>query len=179
MTRKSTQRSKFVENTVAEIIRVNHAGEFGAKRIYEGQLAVLGKHKQIQEMQKQELSHLGYFDDEMKKRQVRPTVFHPIWNIAAFGLGAATALLGEKAAMACTVAVESVIEKHYMSQIETLEIITGEDDLKEQITKFRKEEMDHHDTALAYGLEDSVPHQSLIKIVSGITKIAIALSKKL
>lgn len=178
MKRKSTQHNKFTKNIIDEIIRVNHAGEFGAKRIYEGQLAVLGNHKQIKEMQEQELAHLEYFENEIRKRQVRPTALHPLWNIAAFGLGAATAILGERAAMACTVAVERVIEEHYQSQIETLEHIEGEEKLTKKIAQFRKEEMEHHDTALEHDFKDSTLHQGLIKTVSAITKLAIALSKK-
>ncbi|MFX9023691.1 demethoxyubiquinone hydroxylase family protein, partial [Acinetobacter baumannii] len=98
---------------VDRVIRVDHAGEYGARRIYEGQLAVLGRHAQIEHMAEQERAHLAGFEKMVVERRVRPTLLTPIWHVAGFALGAATALLGEKAAMACTEAVEEVIDEHY------------------------------------------------------------------
>ena len=126
---------------IDRIIRVDHAGEFGARRIYEGQLAVLKNHPDaavIRHMHEQELTHLRAFERLMVERRVRPTALHPLWNLAGFALGAATAMLGPKAAMACTVAVEEVIDEHYRQQHEQL----GEDEaeLKNTIEKFRAEE---------------------------------------
>ena len=109
---------------IDEIIRVNHAGEFGAQQIYHGQMEFLRDEESvatISEMKKQEEKHFEYFKTEMTKRRVRPTILHPLWRVAGYTLGAATALMGKKAAMACTVAVEEVIEEHYQEQIEALE----------------------------------------------------------
>src|SRR5215471_580117 len=131
------------EDDIAAMIRVDHAGEFGALRIYEGQLAVLGlEHTPgaaaIRQMAEQEQSHFDVFDEMVKERKVRPTALEPVWRVAGFALGAATALLGEKAAMACTVAVEDVIDEHYRNQIERLG--KNEPELKEAISRFREDE---------------------------------------
>lgn len=163
---------------IEEIIRVDHAGEYGAKRIYLGQLSVLKDNKKIKEMYEQELEHLEYFENEMKRRQVRPTALSPIWHFGGFALGAATAFLGEKAAMACTVAVESVISQHYQEQLDSLQDIKNEDALREKIKKFRNDEIEHHDAGIEYGAEQAVGYGILTGIVKGITKAAISISKR-
>lgn len=162
------------------MVRVNHAGEYGAKRIYAGQLAILGKSASgatIRHMAEQEEAHLKAFSDLMVKRQVRPTVLSPLWHVAGFAMGAATALLGDKAAMACTVAVESVIDEHYAAQEKTL----GDRDpeLKNMISKFRAEEMEHHDTALEHGAEQSPFYDALTSVIKLQTKVAIWLSSRI
>lgn len=172
---KKNRLSKAIE----EIIRVDHAGEYGAKRIYLGQLAVLKDNETIKNMYEQELEHLEFFESEMKRRQVRPTVLSPIWHFGGFALGAATALFGEKAAMACTVAVESVISEHYQEQLESLQDIKNEDVLREKIKKFRNDEIEHHDAGIEHGAEQAVGYGILTGVVRGITKAAIVISKKL
>jgi 3-demethoxyubiquinol 3-hydroxylase len=144
------------EELIARMIRVDQAGEYGARRIYEGQLAVLGKSPSaptIKHMYEQELEHLNTFNRLMVERRVRPTLLHPLWHVAGFALGAATALMGEKAAMACTVAVEETIDEHYRAQAEKL----GEDEapLRETIERFRAEELEHRDIGYEHGAEQT------------------------
>lgn len=164
---------------IARMVRVNHAGEYGAKRIYAGQLAVLGKSdcgNMLRHMAEQEQEHLDYFADEMVKRRVRPTALIPLWHVAGFALGAGTALLGKKAAMACTVAVEAVIGDHYAGQEE--ELGDKEPELKEKIQKFRAEELEHHDIGLENGAEGT-PFYGLLKgVISLNTKLAIWLAAR-
>src|ERR1700691_3206109 len=133
---------------VERMIRVDQAGEYGAARIYDGQLAVLNGRpvaKEIRRMAAQEKKHLAAFDRLISESRVRPTALTPVWHVAGFALGAATAMLGERAAMACTVAVEEVIDEHYRRQIETL----GQDEsaLKQTLIEFRDDEIEHRDTA--------------------------------
>ncbi len=164
---------------IARMIRVNHAGEYGAKRIYAGQLAVLGKSPVahlLREMAEQEQKHLDTFSQMAVKRRVRPTALMPLWHVAGFAMGAATALLGEKAAMACTVAVESVIDEHYAQQEAALG--ADEAELKETIGIFRKEEMEHHDMALENGAKSSPFYHILTHVVVYQTKLAIWLSTR-
>lgn len=167
------------EERLARMIRVDHAGEYGAKRIYAGQLAVL-KHAPsapvIRHMAEQEEAHLAAFETLIKERRVRPTALMPIWHIMGFALGAGTALIGEKAAMACTVAVEEVIDAHYAKQIETL----GETEpkLKETLEQFRAEEAEHRDTGLAYGAEGAPAYPVLSHAIKTATKLAIWLSER-
>jgi len=146
---------------IEAMIRVDHAGEYGAVRIYEGQLAVLdawpGSREAaatIRRMAAQEQHHLETFDKLVNERRVRPTALEPVWRVAGFALGAATALLGEKAAMACTAAVEEVIDEHYARQIERLD---GDAALKQTVKEFRAEEIAHRDEALAHGAKASRP----------------------
>ncbi|CAG9768664.1 unnamed protein product [Ceutorhynchus assimilis] len=164
-----------------EIIRVDHAGELGADRIYAGQMAVLGttsKGPLIQHMWDQEKGHRAKFEELIKKYRVRPTVMTPIWNIAGFALGAGTALLGEKAAMACTVAVETVIVEHYNDQLRTLlEDPEANKELMEVITKFRDEEQEHHDTGIDHGAEQAPYYTFLSDIIKSGCKVAITISK--
>src|SRR5271156_2264999 len=131
------------------VLRVDHAGEYGAKRIYEGQLAVLGDGpatQAIREMAAAEAEHLAWFDKELVARRVRPTALHPFWHVAGYALGAATALMGPKAAMACTVAVEEAIDEHYQAQEDALGDI--EPALKEAIERFHADELAHRDIAI-------------------------------
>jgi ubiquinone biosynthesis monooxygenase Coq7 len=161
------------------MIRVDHAGEYGAKRIYAGQLAVLRNRESgplIQHMADQEEAHLAWFSDAIIKRQVRPTLLHPVWHVAGYALGAATALMSEKAAMACTAAVESVIDEHYARQIETL----GDSDpeLSAAIQKFRAEEVEHHDTAIDSGAEEAAGYGLLSAAIKFGCRMAICTAER-
>ncbi len=164
---------------IHSVIRVNHAGEYGAKRIYAGQLAIL-KNKPcaetIRHMAEQEDEHLAAFSEMIGKRRVRPTILLPIWHVAGFALGAGTALLGEKAAMACTVAVEEVIEEHYTEQLNELD--DSEKEMKQKIEKFRAEEVEHRDIGLANGAEDALAYPILSSVIKNTSKAAIWLSKR-
>lgn len=163
------------------MIRVNHAGEYGAKRIYAGQLAVLkGTESEatIQHMAEQEQVHLDYFEQEIVKRKVRPTALHPLWHVGGFALGAATALMGEKAAMACTVAVEETIDEHYKEQLDALDGVTEEKELRDAIAKFREEELEHRDTGLEHRAEDAPGYPVLYSAVRNISKLAIKLAER-
>jgi ubiquinone biosynthesis monooxygenase Coq7 len=163
---------------IEEIIRVNHAGEFGAKRIYQGQLSVLKGNKEIEHMLEQELHHLDYFENEIKNRKVRPTILSPIWNIAGFALGALTARLGEKAAMACTVAVEEVIGEHYQEQLDELKNTPQEKELRKKIAKFRDEELEHRDKGIEMDAKNAPAYPLLTGFIKIASKTAIMLSKK-
>ncbi|XP_045497515.1 5-demethoxyubiquinone hydroxylase, mitochondrial [Colias croceus] len=166
-----------------EIIRVDHAGELGADRIYAGQMAVLGTSKEgplIQHMWEQEKKHREKFEELISKYRVRPTVMMPLWNVAGFALGAGTALLGKEAAMACTVAVETVIVDHYNDQLRTLmEDPNIDKEILETITKFRDEEQEHHDTGIDHGAEQAPFYQALTEVIKTGCKVAIAISKKI
>jgi ubiquinone biosynthesis monooxygenase Coq7 len=166
------------QKELASMIRVDHAGEYGARKIYEGQLAILKGHKEIKHMYEQELAHLEYFEKELVRRKVRPTVFTPLWSMGAFMLGAASALLGEKAAMACTTAVEEVIDEHYKQQVEKLGQHKDEEILRKKIEKFRAEELEHRDTGLEHGAKEMFGYGIFTKAVKRITKTAILLSKR-
>lgn len=170
---------------IKEMIRVDHAGEYGAVRIYSGQLAVFKHlpHKKamtasLQRMAKEEEEHLERFDKLVNERHVRPTAMNPLWHFGGYALGAATALMGEKAAHACTVAVESVIDEHYQRQIDELDAMGTEEDLKETIVRFREEEIAHKQEALEQGAEEAPGYPVLSNIIQGICRTAIALSEK-
>ncbi len=168
------------ETLLAEIVRVDQAGEYGAKRIYEGQLAVLGKTDvapALRAMLAQEVEHLGAFNRIMADRAVRPTALEPIWHVAGFALGAATALLGKDAAMACTVAVENVIADHYAEQ--AAQLGDDEKDLRDTITRFRGDELHHRDVSLEAGAENAPAYPVLTGAISAGTRLAIWLSKKI
>ena len=164
-----------------EIIRVDHAGEYGATRIYDGQIAVFGKDskigKTIQHMADQEQEHIEKFNELLIEKRVRPTALLPVWNIAGFALGAGTALIGEKAAMACTVAVEKVIGEHYREQQNLLE--DDEKELKKTIAKFEKDELEHHDIGLEHDAENAPGYKVMTKVIEIGCKAAIAISKKI
>jgi ubiquinone biosynthesis monooxygenase Coq7 len=161
------------------MIRVDQAGEFGAARIYAGQLAVLGKSSAapaLRHMADQEQKHLDAFNELMAQRRVRPTVLSPVWHVAGFAMGAATALLGEKAAMACTVAVEEVIDEHYANQAAQL----GDDEaeLRDMIEAFRDEELEHRATALDHGAEQAPAYEPLTGAVKAASRLAIWFSER-
>ena len=165
---------------IARMIRVDHAGEFGAQRIYAGQLAVLKKSASaatIRHMAKQEDAHLAAFEKLIAEKKVRPTVLHPLWHIAGFALGAATAALGEKAAMACTVAVEEVIDEHYQRQLDDLG--NSEPSLRRMIIKFRDEEIAHKKTGLDHGALDLPYYAVLRTFIRAGSKTAIWLSERI
>jgi ubiquinone biosynthesis monooxygenase Coq7 len=161
-------------------LRVNHAGEYGAQRIYAGQIAVLGESEigdVLRHMAAQEEAHLAYFDRALTERGVRPTALHPFWHVAGYALGAATALMGKRAAMACTVAVEEAINEHYTAQAARLDAREGE--LREKVETFRREEMEHHDTALEHEAERAPGFRPLKAIIKLGCKAAIRLSERI
>ena len=192
--KKKTKKKSIVKKKIAkesksttdktildEIIRVDHAGEYGATRIYDGQIAVFGKDskigKTIQHMADQEQEHIEKFNELLVEKRVRPTALLPVWNIAGFALGAGTALMGEKAAMACTVAVEKVIGEHYREQQNLLE--DDEKELKKTIAKFEKDELEHHDIGLEHDAENAPGYKVMTKVIEIGCKAAIAISKKI
>jgi ubiquinone biosynthesis monooxygenase Coq7 len=167
------------EAQVARMIRVDHAGEYGAKRIYQGQLAVLGhtdKAETIRHMQAQEQVHLDTFAALIAQRRVRPTALLPFWHLAGFALGAATAALGTRAAMACTVAVEEAIDEHYRAQVETLG--DSEPELRQTIETFRAEELEHRDIGLANEAELAPAYRLLSAAIKVGCKVAIKASER-
>ena len=161
------------------MLRVDHAGEYGAVRIYQGQMSVLGnsaKAPVLKHMLEQEEEHLAAFNTLVAERRVRPTALLPIWHVAGFALGAGTALLGERAAMACTVAVEEVINEHYAGQVADL----GEDEpeLRDTFETFRAEELEHRDTALAHDAEQAPGYEVLTGAIKTASRFAIWLSER-
>lgn len=168
----------FQEQT-ERMIRVDHAGEYGATRIYAGQLAVLGrggKGDVLRHMQAQEQEHLRVFNGLIADRRVRPTALLPLWHIAGFALGAVTAAMGERAAMACTVAVEEAIDAHYAGQLETLD--EGEAELRQTVAKFRAEELEHRDIGLENGAEQAIGYRLLTRVIKAGCRVAIAVSER-
>ncbi len=168
------------EDMVARMIRVDQAGEYGAKRIYAGQLAVLGRTKDgpvLKEMADVEQRHLDTFNDLMVRRHVRPTMLQPFWHVAGFALGAGTALLGREAAMACTVAVEEVIEEHYAHQAARL-AHEDEPELKEVVETFGAEEAEHRETALAHDAREAPGYEPLTAAIKAGSRLAIWLSER-
>lgn len=168
--------------SVGRILRVDQAGEYGARRIYEGQLAVLGRSRAaptIRRMWEQEAEHLAAFDRLLPERRVRPTALGPVWHVAGFALGAVTALIGERAAMACTVAVEEAIDSHYAAQAESLEQQPQEAGLKATIEKFRAEELEHRDIGLEHEAEQAPGYPLLYAVIKTGSRAAIWLSERL
>lgn len=169
------------EQQLKSMIRVNQAGEFGAKRIYAGQLAIMGdRHpaaRSISHMAEQEQRHLDTFNRIMSERGVRPTVFHPFWSVAGYALGAATAVLGPEAAMACTAAVETEIDLHYAEQLE--ELGDSEPELSALIAEFQAEELEHKATALAEGAERAFAYPVMSAVIRLGCRVAIAVSKRI
>ena len=168
---------------VEEFIRVDHAGERGAVKIYEGQLLALntvvkndGLKKTIEDMKEHEIEHCNFFESEIKKRNIKPTKFLPLWDLLGVGLGFGSTLLGKKAAMLCTASVEEVIDKHYLSQINQLG--PEEKELKKKITKFRQDELDHKDIAYEEGASKNGLYSIMDKIIKTGSKIAIRISEK-
>jgi len=169
---------------VEEFIRVDHAGERGAVKIYEGQLLALNTivkdndlKKTIEEMKIHEKEHCEFFENEIKKRNIKPTKFLPIWDLLGVGLGFGSTILGKKAAMLCTASVEEVIDKHYQSQINQLG--PEEKDLKKKIKKFREDELHHKDIAYEKGATKKGFYSVMDKIIKAGSKLAISISEKI
>ena len=172
------------KNTVEKFIRVDHAGERGAIKIYEGQLLALNTFikddnlkKSIEEMKEHEKEHCDYFENEIKKRNIRPTKFLPLWDLLGVGLGFGSTILGKKAAMLCTASVEEVIDEHYSNQISQLE--NDEKKLKEKIIKFREDELHHKNIAYEQGATKKGIYSILDQIIKTGSKIAINISEKI
>jgi len=167
---------------IEEIIRVDHAGEHGATQIYRGQLKIFNRDtpfgKEIKEMADQEEIHKSTFDELIVKENVKPTVMFPIWNLAGYALGVGTALLGKKAAMACTVAVEEVIGQHYEDQALELESRKINLELLKIVKKFREDELEHHDTGVEHHAEMTTGYVLLAKAIKSLCYTAIKVSKK-
>ena len=175
---------KNLKNKVEEFIRVDHAGERGAVKIYEGQLLALNTlvkdenlKKTIEEMKIHEKEHCEFFEKEIKKRNIKPTKFLRLWDLLGVGLGFGSTLLGKKAAMLCTASVEEVIDKHYQSQIDQLG--SEEKRLKEKIIKFREEELHHKDIAYEKGATKKGLYSIMDKIIKTGSKLAINISEKI
>ena len=169
---------------IEEFIRVDHAGERGAIKIYEGQLLALNTivkndelKKKIEEMQIHEKEHCDYFENEIKKRNIKPTKLLPLWDLLGVGLGFGSTILGKKAAMLCTASVEEVIQEHYTNQIKQIE--SDEKKLKDKIIKFREDELDHKDIAYEEGATKEGPYSILNKVIKTGSKIAIRISEKI
>ena len=174
---------KKTNRRVEEFIRVDHAGERGAVKIYEGQLLALNTivkndnlKKTIEDMKEHEVEHCQFFENEIKKRNIEPTKFLPLWDLLGLGLGFGSTILGKKAAMLCTASVEEVIDEHYLNQINQLD--KSEKDLKKKITKFRQDELDHKDIAYEEGASKKGFYSIMDKIIKTGSKIAIRISEK-
>ena len=174
---------KNTRTKIEEFIRVDHAGERGAVKIYEGQLLALNTlvkdeslKKTIEEMIIHEKEHCDFFEKEIKKRNIKPTKFLPLWDLLGVGLGFGSTILGKKAAMLCTASVEEVIDKHYQDQIDQLD--TNEKNLKEKIIKFREDELHHKDIAYEKGATKKGLYSIMDKIIKTGSKIAINISEK-
>ena len=172
------------DKRVQEFIRVDHAGERGAVKIYEGQLLALNTivkdenlKKTIENMRVHEIEHCQFFEDEIKKRNIEPTKFLPLWDLLGVGLGFGSTLLGKKAAMLCTASVEEVIDKHYLDQINQLG--PEEEELKKKITKFRQDELDHKDIAYEEGATKKGFYAIMDRIIKTGSKLAINISEKI
>ena len=177
------QNEKTNKKILEEIIRVDHAGERGAIKIYEGQLLALKTLKQdealkrqIEEMKIHETEHYEYFEEQIRQRNIKPTKFLPIWDLLGVSLGFGTAILGKKAAMLCTASVEEVIDGHYQNQ--TYQLGDDEKELKEKIKKFRQDELDHKDFAYDQGATKKGIYSILDKVIKTSSRIAIAISEK-
>ena len=165
------------------MIRVDQAGEFGATRIYQGQLAVMGDRgphsAEIRHMADQEAEHRAKFDALLVRRGVRPTALHPFWSAAGYALGAGTALLGPEAAMACTAAIEEEIDKHYSEQLDRLEASGADPELAEMIAAFREDEREHRDAVLANGAERAPAYPLLSGAIRLGCRLAIRMSERI
>jgi 3-demethoxyubiquinol 3-hydroxylase len=170
------------KSALERMIRVDQAGEFGATRIYEGQLAVMGDRGphsgEIAAMARQEEGHRKRFDVLMAERGVRPTALQPLWSLAGYALGAGTALLGPEAAMACTAAIETEIDKHYSDQLEELEASGADPELAAIIHEFREDEREHRDAALAMGAEQAPAYPLLSGLIRLGCRLAIRASER-
>ena len=175
---------KIDKELLEKFIRVDHAGERGAVKIYEGQLLALNTlvrdddlKKTIEKMKVHEKEHCDFFENEIKKRNIKPTKFLPLWDILGLSLGFGSTILGRKAAMLCTASVEEVIDEHYLNQIKQLG--QNEKKLKSKITKFRQDELHHKDIAYEEGAVKEGPYSILDKIIKTGSKIAINISEKI
>ena len=175
---------KKTNKRVQEFIRVDHAGERGAVKIYEGQLLALNTivknenlRKTIEDMKQHEIEHCQFFEKEIKKRNIEPTKFLPLWDLLGIGLGFGSTLLGKKAAMLCTASVEEVIDKHYLDQINQLG--PEEEELKKKIIKFRQDELDHKDIAYEEGATKKGFYAIMDRIIKTGSKLAINISEKI
>ena len=175
---KKTDKKK-----LEEFIRVDHAGERGAIKIYEGQLLALKTFKKdpellkmVEEMKKHEQEHSDFFENEIRERNIKPTKFLPLWDLLGVGLGFGSTILGKKAAMLCTASVEEVIDKHYQNQIDQLQ--NDEKRLKDKIKKFREDELEHKDIAYQNGATKKGLYSIMDKIIKTGSKIAINISEK-
>ena len=176
---KKTNKKK-----LEEFIRVDHAGERGAIKIYEGQLLALKTFKKdpellklVEEMREHEQEHSDFFENEIRERNIKPTKFLPLWDLLGVGLGFGSTILGKKAAMLCTASVEEVIDKHYQSQIDQLQ--DDEKKLREKIKKFRADELEHKDIAYEHGARKKGLYSVMDKIIKTGSKIAINISEKI
>ena len=176
---KKTNKKK-----LEEFIRVDHAGERGAIKIYEGQLLALKTFKKdpellklVEEMREHEQEHSDFFENEIRERNIEPTKFLPLWDLLGVGLGFGSTILGKKAAMLCTASVEEVIDKHYQSQIDQLQ--DDEKKLREKIKKFRADELEHKDIAYEHGATKKGFYSVMDKIIKTGSKIAINISEKI
>ena len=172
------------KNKLEEFIRVDHAGERGAIKIYQGQLLALSTIKKndflkqkIEKMKIHEMEHANFFEKEIKKRHIKPTKFLPLWDLLGIGLGFGSAILGDKAAMLCTASVEEVIDKHYQKQID--QIKDDEKNLRDKIIKFREDELHHKDIAYENGATKKGLYSLLDKVIKTGSKIAINISEKI
>ena len=172
------------KNKIEEFIRVDHAGERGAIKIYEGQLLALNTiikneklKKKIEQMQIHELEHCNYFENEIRKRNIEPTKFLPLWDLLGVGIGFGSTLMGQKAAMLCTASVEEVIDEHYQNQINQLK--NDEKELKSKIIKFREDELHHKDIAYKEGATKKGFYSIMDKAIKAGSKIAIVISEKI
>jgi ubiquinone biosynthesis monooxygenase Coq7 len=165
---------------IASMLRVNLAGEYGAKRIYEGQLAVLKNTPSaplLEHMKAQELNHLQSFEQWVVENRVRPTLLQPLWYVAGYALGVGTALLGEKAAMACTAAVEEIIDQHYENQL--VQLGSENPELSHLIQTCQEEEREHRDLALKEGAEEAIAYPILSGAIKTASRLAIWLSERI
>jgi ubiquinone biosynthesis monooxygenase Coq7 len=186
MAKKKTSAKKAapkpVSPEIASMLRVNHAGEYGAKRIYQAQLDVLGHapklRKLIEHMAEQERHHLEYFEKEIVRRRARPSALHPLWHVAGYAVGAITARMGVKAAMACTVAVEHAISGHYQEQLDALKDNQSEKELRSKIARFKAEEEEHHDIGIDHDAEQTPGYKLLYTLINRGSKLAIEIAKR-
>ena len=172
------------KNKIEEFIRVDHAGERGAIKIYEGQLLALNTFvkdenlkKTIEKMKNHEKEHLDFFNEEIRRRNIKPTKLLPLWDLLGVGLGFSSAIMGKKATMLCTASVEEVIDKHYQNQLDQLH--SDEKVLKEKIKKFRDDELHHRDIAYEQGASKKGFYSILDKIIKTGSKVAISISEKI
>ncbi len=171
------------DTLIESMLRVDHAGEFGATRIYQGQLDALGDDNEsketVEHMLQQEKEHFSYFDNKIKNNESSPSLLMPFWNISGYALGYITAKMGSKSAMACTVAIEETIDLHYQEQIKELAQYPEESELKKNIEKFREEELEHRDIGIEYHAEETLGYGIMYSAIKIGCKIAIGLAKKI